>query len=99
MTDECYHTKYEGCEPCEHDLKRAIDQLTAERDAHKEWHEKCDRALRATLAERDRYRESLVACAECGYAGDTCLDLHPTDVNQWCQYCIAVAARALDSES
>ena len=157
-----------------------VAQLTAERDAHKEWHEKCDRALKETLAERDRYREALeqtqiyldhfmkkawrekqdreaaederdryravnaeatitelraiieaqdekwevevaaaeatakryrealvactefgcdVGCHKCGDPGDTCLDRYPTDVSQWCQSCIAVAALALDGES
>ena len=50
MKDECYHTKYEGCEPCEHDLKRAIAHLTAERDRLKAlvdyWIERSDTTYR-----------------------------------------------------
>ena len=78
---------------CECQACWTIEHLTAERDAHKKWHEKCDRALKETLAERDRYREALEDIA----TGHILTYIHDRDLaaKQMQQH----ARRALDGES
>ena len=93
--DECYHTKYEGCEPCEHDLKRAIAQLTAERDNWIETARMYANDAEFWKAERDRYREALKEIVDNWW----CPDCGNTENYPNIDPCVHdVARRALDGE-